>query len=351
MFSEINTSDTILARLLSQITNDIDQSEGSFTRTILSVVSNELEQAYQNLDDAIDVFFLTDATEDYLDDKALEFGIVRKSGVKAKGIARFSGTNGTNVPIGTLIETLSGLKYVTLKAGAISGGYVDIDIEALVEGTLYNVPSGTITVMSQQIVGVTSVTNQAPVSGGAERETDEELRARALFKAQNPITSGNANHYKAWAMEVAGIGDSKVYPVWNGAGTVKVVVISSDKTGVIGSKVTEVANYIESQRPIGATVTVVSATEKLVNVTVSIQRDSNIAQATVQSNVEGILRGYLKDIAFKKNFSSYAIMGSLLLEAEGVLDYSNLLLNGASSNVTIADTEVAVLGTVTITWL
>lgn len=64
-----------------------------------------------------------------------------------------------------------------------------------------------------------------------DQETDDELRARYYIKIQTPATSGNAYHYRLWSKEVSGVGDAKVYPLWNGNGTVKVLIIDSNKTG------------------------------------------------------------------------------------------------------------------------
>jgi len=45
---------------------------------------------------------------------------------------------------------------------------------------------------------------------------------------------------------------------------------------------------------------------------------------------------------------SYAKLGSIILSSEGVKDYSSLLVNSGSTNITIKDDEIAILGTVEI---
>ena len=44
----------------------------------------------------------------------------------------------------------------------------------------------------------------------------------------------------------------------------------------------------------------------------------------------------------------YARVGFLLLDIEGVTDYSHLLLNGKAQNVTIGDTQIPSLSEVTL---
>ncbi|KXS40991.1 MAG: baseplate j family protein, partial [Candidatus Frackibacter sp. T328-2] len=42
-------------------------------------------------------------------------------------------------------------------------------------------------------------------------------------------------------------------------------------------------------------------------------------------------------------------IGSNILDSEGVIDYTNLLVNGGTSNVSIGDEDVAELGNVVVT--
>ncbi len=64
---------------------------------------------------------------------------------------------------------------------------------------------------------------------GAEAESDEALRARYLARVQTPSSGGNVSDYKNWALEVSGVGAVKVNPLWNGPGTVKVVLVDAEK--------------------------------------------------------------------------------------------------------------------------
>ena len=57
-----------------------------------------------------------------------------------------------------------------------------------------------------------------------------ELRKRFTEYVSHPITSGNKWQYISWAKSVDGVGDAKCLPLWNGAGTVKVIIVDSGKT-------------------------------------------------------------------------------------------------------------------------
>ena len=91
------------------------------------------------------------------------------------------------------------------------------------------VPIGAVNRFPVTLPGLVSVTNEEAASGGFDEETDDELRERYFEKVSLPATSGSKYHYVMWAKEVSGVGDAKCLPLWNGNGTVKVVIINADK--------------------------------------------------------------------------------------------------------------------------
>ena len=75
--------------------------------------------------------------------------------------------------------------------------------------------------------GVTAILADIIVSGEDE-ETDDNLRARFFNQVRSTSTSGNIYDYKKWALEVPGCGGAKVFPLWNGPGTIKVLVVDEN---------------------------------------------------------------------------------------------------------------------------
>jgi uncharacterized phage protein gp47/JayE len=210
------------------------------------------------------------------------------------------------------------------------------------------VPTGSITEIPVSIAGVTAVTNANPTTGGTDQETDAALLERLLEKVRTPATSGNVAHYLQWAKSVSGVGDAIVFPIWDGNGTVKVVVIDANKEPASAEIVSDVEDYIAEVRPIGATVTVVAATALDIDVVATLSLATGAIVADVKTAFEAALVSYLQQIAFKQSYVSYAQVGSLLLDTPGILDYSNLTLNTGTGNVAIGDAQVAVKGTVTL---
>jgi uncharacterized phage protein gp47/JayE len=99
--------------------------------------------------------------------------------------------------------------------------------------------------------------------------------------------------------------------------------------------------------PIGAFCTVVSAIAKAINVSVTIDVDPNYTVEQVEDDIETALTNYLRTIAFVQDYVSYARIGNVILDVDGVLDYTSLTVNGDTVNIDVLDTEVAILGGVT----
>ena len=214
-----------------------------------------------------------------------------------------------------------------------------------VSGSAGNVKAGAINRFPVTLPGLTTVENITDFTGGYDAENDADLLERYLGKVSRPNVSGNKYHYIEWAKEVSGVGDVRVIPLWNGAGTVKVVIVDADNRPADAELIEKVKTHIEENRPIGAEVTVVSATPITVNVSVKLTADDT---ADIQTSIETALKSYLSNDALKRSYISYAKIGSLILSVPGVEDYTDLKVNSGTANIQIADGAVPVLGSVVI---
>lgn len=348
---EIDSS-VILATMIASITSGADTSEGSFIYDALSPVAQEIANANVSLNEVTNKIFATTAAANgystELEDRAAEFGITKKNGTVATGSATFTGAETTQIPAGSIIQTTAGLQFLTVSDGVITGGTAKIAIEASEIGPSYNMPVNTITQIPTAISGITAVTNDVITSGGTDQETDAALVARLLTQVQSPSTSGNAAQYKEWALEVAGIGLAQVFPLWNGAGTVKVCAVDSNMSPLSSNLLTALTAYVESQRPIGATVTYESAAALPINISVDVVRNTAYTQAQIITSLTTSIISYLKSIYSKQNYVSYAVIGSLIMVTPGVTDYNTLTVNTGTINITIGSEQVATVGTVTV---
>ncbi|QVY62995.1 baseplate J/gp47 family protein [Cytobacillus gottheilii] len=343
------TQDTIHERLLASVDDEIDKRQGAIVWDMTRPSALELAQAYVALDRVLTFGFASpDMPSRELDLRANEMGLTRKPATAAVGTVTFTGTNGITVEAGTRLSTDESdpIYFVTTQVGVISNGTLTVETVAELAGVNGNVAQGQIAIVLDNVSGVSSVTNSQAFDGGTDAESDESLLTRYFGRVRRPATSGNANHYEQWAKEVAGVGDAKVYPLANGPGTVKVVLLDVDKTAPPESVVNTAIAHIESVRPIGATVEVVGATETPINVSATLTLADGAELADAQAEFESLLRDYLKELAFVDPIVRYSQIASLLLDVTAVLDYANLVINGVTGNLTIQDGAVAVIGAV-----
>src|SRR5690606_6581823 len=126
-------------------------------------------------------------------------------------------------------------------------------------------------------------------------ETDESLRQRLYDAVNEPAFGGNVADYKNKINAIAGVGATKVYPAWNGGGTVKCTIIASDWSVPSSSLVNEVQTKIDptlnsgqgiGAAPIGHVVTIAGVTNHTVNIETTLTLASGVTLAQVQVEVE-----------------------------------------------------------------
>lgn len=199
------------------------------------------------------------------------------------------------------------------------------------------------------ISGLTKAQVTEILAPGTDREDTEAFRSRYLFGIRKPATSGNIHHYENWAMEVNGVRKAKAIGVWSGPGTVKVLLMDQDGRPASASLCQEVAAHIETERPVGVAVTVAAPAPLAVNVKAALTLVAGASLDTVKLAITGKLHDYLFGLAFSKSVVSLAIIGSLLLGVNGVLDYQNLTLNGEVKNLQIGAEQIPVPGNLEVT--
>jgi len=181
-----------------------------------------------------------------------------------------------------------------------------------------------------------------------ENESHDDLLERLLLKMQKPSASGNINDYLNWARSVNGVGGVKVFPLKNGPGTVEVAVVGLDKKASNSDLLQNVRTFIESVRPIGATVSVVSGQNIDINIEADLRLQKGYTIEMVQPSIETLVNKYFDQMSFELNYVSSGHVGRLLFEAEGVIDYENLRINGQSSSMELGDYGTPVIGTVSL---
>lgn len=296
------------------------------------------------------------ATGTDLDNIGAEHGFTRKAATKAVGTARFTGTNSTVVPSGSLIETVADadgnkIQFKTTAAGTVSGTTVDIAIEAVVAGAAGNVGASSITVLSSPIAGITAVTNPAQTTGGTDQEADGTenttdtayFRGRLITDIKNPKNGGTAADFERWAREVAGVTQAKALIQNRGKGTIDVVV-SENYGAPSGTIVTNVQTAIDALRPVTADFQAVAAVANALNVQYTITKKSGYNNATVQANVSAAIETLRKSLAIGETLA-LVHLDNAVHDAAGVSTYVRV---APVADVTQTSTQVLTQGTYTL---
>lgn len=341
---KIPNSNEILKELQRQCISPFSKFEGTFEYDVFASNAIEFMKTYVELGELYKVAFGDTAYGEFLTRKASDSGVVRKEATKAIGYVTVKG-NG-ELPKGSQFATQTGVLFETLDTVTVDK-MATVKVEAVTPGTIGNVTAQAISVIPMSIPGMLSVSNAEPMQDGFEAETDEELRTRYLNHVRNPGTSGNINHYYEWAMSVAGVGGAKVIPTWNGAGTVKVIIVDTEYKAASTEIVSKVQAYIDTVRPMGAVVTVKTVEPTTINISIHPEGTFNL------DVFKELVKAYfiaLEQQVIKGNQTvklSVAKIGSLALDA-GAIDYTRLLVNGRTESITLGVDQLAVLGEVQI---
>ena len=242
---EAREQEDILTELQETSSSPASKIEGTFENDVLVTNSIEFGKMEVELEQMYKAAFAETSWGEYLTMIAAEFGVDRKAASKATGTVTVTGTG--TVSKGSRFSTSAGNVFVTTKEADIKGSG-DIPVEASLEGADGNVAAGTIVNIPISIPGILSVTNAKAASGGYDEESDEDLLKRYYIAVRTPATSGNKWHYYNWAMSVKGVGDCRVRPLWNGPGTVKVLIVDSNHQTAADTLIKAVADYIEKMK-------------------------------------------------------------------------------------------------------
>lgn len=311
--------DAILKTLQKNSKLPTSKMEGTFENDVLATNSIEFSKIEVEIAKAYEEAYADTSHGRYLTMRAKEFGVDRKEAQKAKGEVTVIGTG--EVLIGSYFQTPKGIIFRATKTVQVKNkGQIPIEAEEI--GKKGNVKKGEIKEIPINIPGITSVTNEQPTHDGYDEESDEDLRKRYYQVVRTPATSGNVYHYYNWAMSVKGVGDCRVLPLWNGNGTVKVVIIDSNrKTASEGLK-EKVRAYIEKVRPIGATVTIDSPEPFPIIIT------GKIKGVLDKENFIKRMNTYLGGRSLDLKTLSTAQVINILLDDEIILDCEEILING-----------------------
>ncbi|MGK5512061.1 baseplate J/gp47 family protein [Brevibacillus formosus] len=357
------TYDFILDRMLSNVpltidNRPVDKREGSLIYTACAAVAAEEARAYADMSVNWSQSLADTATGDALTKRTAEYGVNREPATKAKRKGMFYGDNDVplEIPIGSRFS-LDAINFVAL--AMMSAGVYEMECEQ--SGVVGNLASGPMLPIDY-IPGLVRAELTDVLVPGEDEETDEHLRERYFEEMNEPAFGGNVADYKQKINGIDGVGATKVFPVWQGGGTVKCTIIGSDWNAPSPTLVSEVQTIVDPTvnqgkglgiAPIGHKVTIAGTTNVTINVATTLTLSEGTTVGQVQTAIESAIENYLVSLRKVWSLTSGIIVREALLEAAiltvpGVIDVTNTTLNGAAANITLTEEQIPVRGTVTL---
>lgn len=347
---EANTYEAILARMLEKIPDTLDKREGSIMYDALAPVAVELAQAYIEMDVILNESFADTASREYLIKRAAERGLSPSPATHtvAKGEFNIDVTAGDRFSCGD---------YNYVATEKISTGVWKLTCET--DGSTPNGNLGML-IPVDYIDGLESAQLTEILIPGEDEEETEDFRNRYFSTLSTKSFGGNKSDYIEKVNAISGVGGVKVYPVWSGGGTVKLVVINSEYGKASDTLIDSVQTIIDPTTnqgagdglaPIGHVVTVETVTETIVDITFSITYQEGYYFEDIKSYINSMIDSYFLEMCKTWADSDSLIirisqLESRLLNVTGVLDVTGTTINGTASNLALGADDIPVRGTV-----
>lgn len=355
----LNSLDTpnyteLLEETLSYVPNDIDKRQGSIVHMILASVCMKLEDVLMGSSQLYLQGNPMTATGVNLESIGETIGIFRKVATQSEGIlviepsnvivpngSRFSTKFTENVVVFKVIQKINYQGKNAYRVRSEEVGYIGNDYigELLPIDYIQNLTSSILVEVDK---------------AGVEEETDNDLRERIVNKQSQQAFGGNIAYYRELIDSYDYIGGLQVYPVWNGGGTVKLVVVDS-RQGLVSTTVLEgLKDEIDpinaegngiGKAPIGHKVTITTPTLFNITVTADITMAANSVKEIVEERITEEIAKYIRTV--QDNWSIGNIYGnytstiyqakilSAIISVPEVINATNIRVNGSSDDLNL----------------
>lgn len=352
-YSDEMTFDYIMNRMLESVPDTVDKREGSIIYDALAPAAAELAKTYMELDVVMDETFVDTASLQYLMLRCKERGVAIQGETAAVIEGVFTPSS---------VELTAGLRFncdevnytITEK---ISAGHYKLEAETL--GTVGNKYTGLLLPI-QTVNGLETAQIAAVLIPAEDGDTTDTLREKYYASIDGEAFGGNVADYREKVNAITGVGGVKVYPVWNGGGTVKLTVIASDYTAPSSELISKVQTAIDPEQnhgegmglaPIGHTVTVTGAKYADLTITANVTFAAGWNWENGKSQLVSAANAYLDELckAWADSETTVVRISQIethLLTADCVVDVDGTTVNGDTKNIELAADEIPRLSTI-----
>lgn len=369
---EAQNYDYWLNLMLDNVPNDIDKREGSIIFDAVAPAAMVSAQQSLSLANILRETYIKTAQGEFLDYRAIEHGTSRYKATNAEVKAKFNDDDGNpaNVEVGDRFANIaeSPIFYTVIKVN----GDGTAEMQAEESGTSANSYLGQVLPVtpndSLAWAEITEVTIPA-----RDEETDDHLRARLLNSNSWVAYGGNVADYLDMTSKIHDVGATQVYPTWDGAGTVKLVILDNDLMPASSTLVKKVKEEIDPEdketqgyglAPIDHRVTVTAPETFEVNIAMNVTIADSANIDTIKVNIKTSLEEFFKSLrkdwdtvnpTVGRGYSMTIYRSKILsrvMTLEGVANATMPQLNGKDEDLQLVFnntvSQLPVLGEVTI---
>lgn len=348
------TYEKILNDMLDRVPDNLDKRQGSIIYNALAPAAVELQNMYINLNVIINETFADTASRENLIKRASERGLSPYQATKAivKGVFTPSSLE---ISIGERFS-VENLNYIVTEK--ITDGQYKLQCEEAGSDANYNLGQ---LIPINYIEGLQYAEITDVLIPGEDEESTEDFRNRYFSSFDNQAFGGNITDYKRKVNALSGVGGVKVYPTWNGGGTVKLVIMNSEFDVPSSALISSVQTAIDPTQnqgegigiaPIGHVVTVAGVTATTLDIDSEFTLQSGYTWLDVKNNVETAIENYFLELNKTWDANANLIVRisqieTRLLNVEGIIDIANTKIEDAAQNYTLGENAIASLGEVT----
>ena len=352
MAYEHMTYEFILQRMMNRVAEkypNLDNREGSVIFNALAPAALELAILYTELENSRNESFVNTATREYILIACKDMGMDITQFDESAGVHK--GEFDVEVPLESRWNCELYNYIVTDFIGkSADTGYYEYKLRCETAGAYPNNQTGDLIPITDMPTGLTYAKVTECLIEGENETADDDIRTAYYDFVNSTASDGNIGQYERWCSEYPGIGNFKIFPLWNGANTVKVSILDASNTKASDTLIAEFQKHLDPDTngmgdglaPIGAFVTVTTATEVPINMSAKVNMKSGY---TDTSGITTALTTYLASIAYEKTTVAYMNIGAVILSVPGVESVSDLVVNGGTVDVAIGDEAIPVIGT------
>ena len=344
------TANQVTADILNRMDDKYDRSTGSVIYDLQAPIGEEIAALEGTNEEILDNAFYETASNEYKEIIAKDrANITRRPATYATGYVTITGDPGTEIPEGTQVAS-DYLVFDTIETATIGDeGTVMVQVQCETPGSTGNVPVGAIYEFPVTISGLNAVTNTAAFTNGYGIESMDDFSVRYYNSIRKSAGAGTEEDYENWALEVDGVAAARCFGRTPSVGSVTVYIMDQNHRAADATLISATEDHLAELKPCPANVIVYSVSEVTINISATVYVSSG-SVSDYQTAIEEAIDDYIKGISYSRDTRrvSVVLIGEAILGVEGVTDVDNLTVNGGTDSIPLTDTQIAVLGTVTL---